>query len=271
MNHAIPQPISGTVLEAGALSGLPGIRHGFFTREGGVSSAIYNALNVGLGSDDVRADVIENRRRVAAHLGAHHGGGPLADIITNYQVHSADAVVIDAPFGPEGAPKADALVTRTPGLAIGALTADCTPVLFADPKAGVVAAAHAGWRGAVSGILANTVAAMESIGADRTRIRAAIGPVIRQDAYEVGPEFKAQFLDQAPGNARFFKRPPGHDRDHFDLPGYCRDRLVALDLARVEDLEHCTYANESLFFSYRRKTHRDEPDYGRQIAAIVVS
>ena len=263
--------IKGKVLAAQNLSALGSIRHGFFTRQGGVSGGDYNSLNVGLGSDDRRDDVIENRRRIAAHLGAHIDGKPFADIATSYQVHSARAVVISEPF-PEGERmKADALVTNRPGLAIGALTADCTPVLFADPEACVVAAAHAGWRGAVSGILRSTVEAMESIGAERERIRAAIGPTIRQDAYEVGPEFKAMFLDQAPGNAEFFIIPPGRQRDHFDLPGYCRKCLRDVGLSNVEDLQACTYANESLFFSYRRKTHRNEADYGRQIAGIMIT
>ncbi len=263
--------IKGTVLQADNLKQVSGVRHGFFTREGGVSSGEHASLNVGLGSDDDRAAVVENRRRVAAHLSAHSEGVPQTDIVTTYQVHSAEAVIVEAPFGADGAPKADALVTATPGLAIGALTADCTPVLFADAEAKVVAAAHAGWRGAVAGILTSTVSAMEKLGANRQRIRAAIGPVIRQDAYEVGPEFKAQFLEQAPGNAQFFAIPEGAERDHFDLPGYCRQQMLNLGLTFVEDLGECTYANESLFFSYRRKTHRNEGDYGRQIAAIVVS
>ena len=263
--------IEGIVLQADTLGRLDGIRHGFFTREGGVSEGDYASLNVGFGSDDVRDRVIENRRRVAEHLGAGVDGQPYSDIVTNYQVHSADAVIVDAPFGPEGPPKADALVTDRPGLAIGALTADCTPVLFADCEAKVVAAAHAGWRGAVTGVLASTVAAMERLGASRARICAAIGPTIHQGAYEVGPEFKAQFLEQAPGSAQFFVIPSGRERDHFDLPGYCRHRLHQLGLGQIEDLGQCTYEIESLFFSYRRKTHRKECDYGRQIAAIVVT
>jgi YfiH family protein len=263
--------IQGTVLQSEALAGLNGVRHGFFTREGGVSDGDYGSLNVGFGSDDNRDQVAENRHRIAGHLGAHVDGVAYPDIVTNYQVHSAEAVIVEKPFGSDAAPKADALVTRTPGLAIGALTADCTPVLFADPVAKVVAAAHAGWRGAVGGVLGSTVEAMEKIGASRDRIRAAIGPTIHQNAYEVGPEFKTQFVDQAPGNAQFFVIPPGQKRDHFDLPGYCQHRLRALGLGFVEDLGQCTYSNESLFFSYRRKTHRNERDYGRQIAAIVVT
>jgi YfiH family protein len=263
--------IDGTVLEAETLKSLPGIRHGFFTREGGVSNGIYSALNAGLGSDDDQAAVRENRRRIAAHLGASLQGSPLPDIATNYQVHSATARIITDP-DPEGErPEADALVTATPGLAIGALTADCTPVLFADANARVVAAAHAGWRGAVSGILEATVSAMESLGARRDAIHVAIGPAISQHAYEVGPEFEAQFLSQDPGNKRFFSVPPGRDRAHFDLTGFCHDRLDRLGLASTTDLDLCTYENESLLFSYRRKTHRGEPDYGRQISAIVLA
>ncbi len=199
--------INGTVLEAGTLAALPGIRHGFFTREGGVSSGIYESLNVGLGSDDDQTSVHENRRRIADHLGARFDAAPLPDVATNYQVHSATARIIDRPDPPGERPKADALVTATPGLAIGALTADCTPVLFADADARVIGAAHAGWRGAVSGILDATVSAMESLGATRKAIRVAIGPTISQAAYEVGPEFEAQFLAQSSENKRFFRVP----------------------------------------------------------------
>ena len=283
---------AGAVLQSQHLAVMPGIRHGFFTRKGGVSSGDYATLNVGIGSNDAQAQVAENRRRVAAHLNANVAGHPFPDIVTTYQVHSADVITVVEPFGwdhsslsvrpqsppeipsaipPQTRPKADALVTSTPGLAIGVLTADCTPILFADAEARVVAAAHAGWRGAVSGIIGNTVAAMERMGASRSRITAAVGPVIRQNAYEVGPEFKAQFLEQAPGNARFFKRPEGRERDYFDLPGYCCEQLTAAGVACIEDLGLCTYENESLFYSFRRKTHRGEADYGRQIAAIVVS
>lgn len=263
--------IEGTVLQSEALCAHSTIRHGFFTREGGVSEGNYGSLNVGFGSDDKRERVAENRRRIAAHLGARVNGAEFPDVVTNYQVHSAEAVIVEVPFGADGPPKADALVTRTPGLAIGALTADCTPVLFADPVAKVVAATHAGWRGAVAGVLDSTVETMEKLGARRDHIQASIGPTIHQPSYEVGPEFKAQFLAQAPGNAKFFKIPPGKDRDHFDLPGYCAERLRGLELGLVEDLRRCTYADESLFFSFRRKTHRKELDYGRQIAAIVVT
>ncbi len=262
---------SATVLTAGLLADAEGIAHGFFTREGGVSSGDYTSLNVGLGSGDAADNVLENRHRIAHYLGAVWQGEPAADVVTAYQVHSARAVIVDQPFASDARPEADALVTAIPGMAIGVLTADCTPVLLADPAAKVVAAAHAGWRGAVGGILASAVEAMEQLGASRQRIRAAIGPTIHQQNYEVGPEFKRQFLDAAPGNARFFALPPGGQREHFDLPGYCRLRLEDLAIGEIEDLELCTYKNESLFFSYRRKSHRNEADYGRQISAIVVT
>jgi YfiH family protein len=258
--------IDGTVLTAPALDRASGIRHGFFTREGGVSEGIYAALNCGLGSADERARVLENRNRVAAHLDTAGG-----NVMTAYQIHSARALVIDEPFAPGTTPEADALVTATPGLAVGALAADCTPVLFADPEARIVAAAHSGWRGAVSGILSATVAAMESIGGDRTRICAAIGPTIHQPNYEVGPEFEAEFTARDPSYSRFFVRPQDGARPHFDLPGFCRHALDQCGIASVEDIGRCTYADESLFFSYRRKTNRGESDYGRQISAIVVA
>ena len=258
--------IEGKVLAAGNLSTCKGIAHGFFTREGGVSQGIYGSLNCGLGSDDDRDAVVENRRRAAAHVSAH------AEAITTvYQVHSAEALIIDQPFAPDAVPKADALVTNTPGLAVGALAADCTPVLFADPDAGVVGAAHAGWRGAKAGILSSTVKAMTKLGADPDRIHAAIGPTIHQGNYEVGPEFEEQFVAENEDYRRFFKRASPEARPHFDLPGFCRLRLEDAGVGSIEDLGQCTYENESLFFSYRRKTHRGEADYGRQISAIVVA
>lgn len=251
---------------ASALSALPGIAHGFFTREGGVSDGLYGSLNCGLGSSDDRAAVMENRRRVAAALGAPH-----APVVTLYQTHSATARVVTGAQDQADLPKADAVVTATPGVVVGTLTADCCPVLFADPQAKIVAATHAGWRGAVGGILDSTVAEMEKAGADRARIIAAIGPCIGQPAYEVGPEFEAELLALTPDNARFFARIHGQERPRFDLPGYVLARLSGLGLATVDSAFACTYENESQFFSYRRTTHRKEPDYGRQISAIVVS
>jgi YfiH family protein len=252
-------------IKARALA-LPGIRHGFFTRAGGVSGDLYASLNCGPGSADAPANVAENRARVARHLGA---GRP--EVETLYQVHSGNAVSIDAPVAADARPQADALVTRTPGLVIGVLTADCAPVLLADAAAGVVGAAHAGWRGAVSGVLEAAVAAMEKLGARRNAIVAAIGPAINQVSYEVGPDFEEALLKSCASNGMFLARNNPHDRAHFDLPGFVEMRLKACGVGQVEQQSLCTYANESLFFSFRRSTHRAEPDYGRQISAIVVA
>jgi hypothetical protein len=255
-----------TPLEADCLTILPGIRHGFFTRQGGVSRGIYASLNCGQGSSDDPVSVIENRSRIALHLGSAED-----DVQTLYQAHSAEAVVVEALVPREELPKADALVTKTRGLAVGVLTADCAPVLLADPQAKVVAAAHAGWRGALAGILEATVVAMESIGADRARIFASIGPAIGPASYEVGPEFEAAFLKADPVNARFFRRAGRSARPFFDLPAYVANRLAGLGIRPVETRAHCTYENESLFFSFRRSQRRSEIDYGRQISAIVVT
>ncbi len=253
-------------IEAYNLKSLSGIRHGFFTREGGVSAGIYAGLNCGLGSHDDSALVIENRRRVAAHLGADHGG-----VVTLYQVHGATALTVTGIVPRDGLPKADAVVTATPKLAIGVLTADCTPVLFADAKAGVVGAAHAGWRGAVAGILESTIAEMERLGAHREHIWAAVGPTISQDAYEVGPEFEAEVVALDSAHARYFRVPAPGGRSHFDLPGFVLGRLTASDVGSIELTAPCTRANESKFFSYRRSQALKEADYGRQISAIVVA
>ena len=258
----MPEPI-----EAISFTRLPGIRHGFFTRLGGVSERLYATLNCGPGSQDAPSRIAENRARVAERLGAQH-----LDVVTLYQVHSATALCVSAPLVPGAArPKADAVVTRTPGLAIGVLTADCVPVLFADPDAGVVAAAHAGWRGALGGVLEATIAEMEQQGARRTRIYAAIGPAINQDSYEVGPEFEAELIKSCADNERYFVRNNPNARAHFDLPAYVEDRLAAAQISEIERRSLCTYANKSLFYSFRRSQHRDEGDYGRQISAIVVT
>lgn len=237
--------------------------HGFFTREGGVSQGLYHGLNVGIGSSDKREAVEENRRRAAIALGAEP-----AVVINPWQVHSPDVVVIDGPF--EGdRPKADAIVTNRPGLAIGVVTADCGPVLFLDEAAGVIGAAHAGWKGALGGVLENTVEAMERLGASRANIKATLGPSISQANYEVGPEFVDVFVNAGQGNERWFmpSSRPGHSM--FDLWGYTLQRL---EKAGVEAscINLCTYADEGLFFSYRRTTHRKEPDYGRQLSAIML-
>lgn len=253
-------------IEAQNLISCRGVRHGFFTRTGGTSGGIYAGLNCGLGSSDDAALVLENRRRVADHLGSSTG-----HVVTLYQVHGATALTVTAAPSRDHLPKADAVVTATPGLVVGVLTADCTPVLFADPDAGIVAAAHAGWRGAVAGIVESTIAEMERLGARREHIRAAVGPCINQAAYEVSDAFEADVVSQNPAYSRFFAKPDAASQPHFDLPGFVCHRLMAAHIGSVEAVASCTHANESLFFSYRRTSQRREPDYGRQISAIVVA
>jgi polyphenol oxidase len=248
-----------------SLSAFPAIRHAWFTREGGVSAGpLYGSLNGGLGSQDERPHVVENRARMATHLGVSP-----ERMLSVWQVHSPDVVTVNAPWTGER-PKADALVTATPGLAISVATADCGPVLFADPAAGVIGAAHAGWQGAFKGVLEATIKAMEALGATRAGITATIGPMLSQKNYEVGPEFVQRFHAQKVSNARFFKpsSKPGHAL--FDLPAYNRMRLEAAGVGTVNDLALCTYDDEQRFYSYRRTTHRKEPDYGRLISAIVI-
>jgi hypothetical protein len=235
-------------------------RHGFFTRRGGASSGIFQGLNCGPGSSDLADAVDINRARVAAHLDV-----PPDHLVTVHQVHSVDVVTVTGPLADR--PRADGLVTATPGVALAILTADCQPVLFADATAGVIGAAHAGWRGAQCGVLEATIDAMEAMGAARARIRAVIGPTISQAAYEVGPEFIQTFLDDDPGNARFFAQGKG-DRALFDLPAYGLSRLRAAGVGQAEWTRHCTYSDEARFFSFRRATHRGEADYGRLISAI---
>lgn len=253
------------VLSSARLSELPGIAHAFFTREGGVSNGVYASLNGGLGSGDERARVIENRARMAASLGV----AP-ERFATLYQVHSPDVIVIDKAWDEDARPKADALVTRTPRLAIAVSSADCGPVLFADAEARVVGAAHAGWKGALTGVIEATVAAMEGEGARRERIRAALGPMISRAAYEVGPEFEARFREADAGNADFFEPSARLGHFMFDLPAYIGRRLADAGVGVVDDLGRCTYGEEALFFSYRRKTHRGELDYGRHLSAIAL-
>jgi polyphenol oxidase len=253
-------------LQAPSLSELAGIRHAFFTREGGVSDGVYASLNGGPGSNDVPVRVVENRARMAAALGV----APDC-LLTAYQIHSPDVVTVERPWGAQERPRADAIVTRARGLAIGVTTADCGPVLLADEKAGVIGAAHAGWRGAATGVLEATIAAMEHCGADRARIVAALGPMIRQENYEVGPEFISRFQAEDAANARFFRPSARPDHALFDLAGYIAARLAAAGIHHVEDLGHCTYADPRRFFSYRRSTHRREPDYGRHINAIALA
>ncbi|WP_018183716.1 peptidoglycan editing factor PgeF [Kaistia granuli] len=253
-------------ITADALSALPGIRHGFFTRRGGVSDGIYASLNCGVGSADERAHVLENRARVTAELGV-----PPGQLATPYQVHSPDVVIVDKIWPTGDGPKADAVVTNRSGIAIGVGTADCGPVLFADGEAGVVGAAHAGWKGAFTGVLEATVAAMESLGARRERIVAVLGPTISKSAYEVGPEFRARFLEAGESNAAYFTPSPRADHHQFDLPAYIGMRLRTAGLGTVGDLALCTYADPDRFFSYRRTTHAGEPDYGRLLHAISIA
>ncbi|RHZ91339.1 peptidoglycan editing factor PgeF [Cereibacter sphaeroides] len=235
-------------------------RHGFFTRKGGASSGVFAGLNCGPGSSDLAEVVTINRARVAEAMGV------AADrLVTVNQVHSPDVLTVTGPLAER--PRADALVTAVPGLAIAVLTADCQPVLMADAEAGVVAAAHAGWRGTKAGVLEATLAAMEDLGADRARVAAVIGPTISQAAYEVGPEFVEEFLDEDPEAARFFAQGPG-DRALFDLPAFGLARLRAAGVEQAEWTRHCTYRDPERFFSYRRTTHAGEADYGRLISAI---
>jgi polyphenol oxidase len=254
------------MLQAQSLSKLPGIRHGFFTRAGGVSDGVYESLNGGVGSEDSPAKVAENHARMAKHLGVAPDR-----FLTCYQIHSPEVVVAETPWPSNERPRADAIVTRTPNLAIGISTADCGPVLLADPEARVIGAAHAGWRGALTGVIEQTVAAMEKLGAKRGRIVAAAGPMIRQSNYEVGQDLIDRFVATDPNTIRFFKpaQRPGHAM--FDLAGYVVSRLRRAEIAEIEDLGLCTYADPAQFYSYRRATHRAEPDYGRHINAIALT
>jgi len=254
------------MLQAKNLSGLAGIRHGFFTREGGVSQGLYASLNGGVGSDDAPNKVAENRARMAAALGVAPDR-----LLTAYQIHSPEVVVAEAPWTPESRPRADAIVTRTPKLAVGVSTADCGPLLFADSEARVIGAAHAGWRGALTGVIEATVSAMEKLGADRNRITAALGPTIRQRNYEVGPEFVARFTAAEPDNARFFGDAPKTGHAMFDLTGYIAARIQRAGIVQFEDLALCNYAEPERFYSFRRTTHRGEADYGRHVNAIALS
>lgn len=253
------------MLQAASLQRLDNIRHGFFTRAGGVSSGLYDSLNGGLGSQDAPDNVRENRARMAAALGV------AADrFVSCYQIHSPDVIVAETPWTRETAPRADAIVTRVPGLAVGVTTADCAPVLFADAQAGVVGAAHAGWKGALTGVIEATLAAMEKLGAARGRMVVALGPTIRQPNYEVGPEFVERFCIDAAENRRFFAPADRARHALFDLPGYVRARLTRAGIAQVDDLKLCTYADPERFYSFRRSTHRREADYGRHVNAIAL-
>lgn len=253
-------------LTASDLSSLPNISHGFFTRQGGVSEGIYASLNLGLGSNDESACVVENRRRVAEYFGVVP-----AQLCTLYQIHSSKVAVVETPWQVGNQPEADALVTKNPEIILGILTADCAPILLADAEAGVIGAAHAGWKGAMANIGGAVVEAMEKLGAVRGRIIAAVGPCIAQKSYEVDSGFREQFLVQSPGHAEFFAPSPSKATHwHFNLPSYVQCTLEKAGVARVNLLANDTCFEENAFFSYRRKTLRAEPDYGRQVSAIML-
>jgi hypothetical protein len=251
------------MITLGVLSDLPGIRHGFMTRAGGVSEDIYDSLNCGLGSDDNLDHVRENRRRVLTMAGI-----PATTLLTAYQVHSPDVLVVEEEWREGPRPKVDALVTTRKNIAIAASSADCVPILFADPDARVVAAAHAGWRGAIGGVLQATVKQMCALGARPERIRAGVGPCIGVASYEVGPEFPAPFLAQNPANAHFFRPAQRTGHHMFDLESYAAAELAAMKLAAIEVAHRDTCAEAETFFSYRRSCLRKEPDYGRHVSVI---
>ena len=246
------------------LAGESGVRHAFFTREGGVSTGIYASLNGGVGSRDDQAHVGENRARMAVHLGVERD-----KLISVYQVHSPDVEVVTGPW-PGERPQADAMVTVTHGVALGVSSADCGPILFADGEAGVIGAAHSGWKGAFGGVVGATVTAMEKLGARRERIIAVLGPTISAAAYEVGPEFIERFKAENPTYSRFFHASERPAHAMFDLPAFIAHRAQEAGIGRFVDLALCTYGDEARFYSYRRTTHRQEADYGRLISAIAL-
>ncbi|MFO0996393.1 MAG: peptidoglycan editing factor PgeF [Alphaproteobacteria bacterium] len=258
-------PEAPPALAAPGLAALERIRHGFFTRAGGVSDGLYDSLNCGFGSRDRRDSVAANRARVAAAV-----GGEPTSLVTGYQTHSVAVAHVEAPWEPGAAPQVDGLVTDRPGIVLGVLTADCAPILFADARAGVIATAHAGWRGALAGVIEETVKAMVELGARRRDIAAAIGPCIAFESYEVGPEFPAPFIAESPDNERFFRPAERAGHFMFDLSRYAADRLVRLDLGTVDRLARDTCAEEAMFFSYRRSCLKGEADFGRGLSAIAL-
>ncbi len=252
------------MIKASELGRCGGIGHGFFTRQGGVSTGIYASLNCGHGSNDDPNHVMENRRRVAGDLGVDAG-----NLVSAYQVHGVAVAEVETPWTPGNGPRADAMVTSRRGVALGILTADCTPILFADPQAGVIGAAHAGWKGAKAGVVDEAVAAMVRLGAKQANIIAAVGPTIGLGSYEVGEAFRDSFVGDIPDAASFFATPAG-GKPHFDLPGFVVSRLMRLGLAAIDRIDADTCAEPDRFFSYRRTCHFGEPDYGRQISAIAL-
>jgi polyphenol oxidase len=254
------------MIQAGLLNEIAGVTHGFFTREGGTSQGLFSSLNCGFGSGDDLETVARNRALVAGSMGVE------ADrLLTLYQEHSPKVITVSEPWQRESAPLADAMVTKERGIALGALTADCAPVIFADGRARIVGIAHAGWKGALNGVTDATIRAMEKLGADRAAIVAAIGPAISAAVYEVGPEFHGRFLEADPANEAFFRPAPKPQHWLFDLPNYLLARLRRSGIGRAEDLALCTYDDEQRFFSYRRATHRNESHYGRLISAVAIT
>jgi len=265
MTQAPLQAALQASIQARALTDLDGVHHRFFTRQGGVSEGLYSSLNCGYGSDDPPDNVRENRRRAAAVFGLGE-----SDLLTVHQIHSTDVLTVaDDRWTSPGAPKADALVTDRPGVALGVLAADCAPVLFADAAAGVVGAAHAGWKGALGGVADATLAAMERLGARREQVRAVIGPCIGRQSYEVGPEFPARFLSQDAANEAFFRPAPRTGHFLFDLAGYLLQRLALAGVTAVAT-GHDTLSGRDHFFSYRRNTLAGVRDYGRGLSAIAL-
>lgn len=251
------------MVEAQELSKLPGLRHGFFGRQGGVSTGIYSSLNCGLGSDDDRNAILANRAHIAMTLGL-----PTNQLLNVHQYHSPEVLTITEPWDVNTTPKADGMVTNVNNIGLGILTADCAPVLYADEQAGVIGASHAGWRGALYGVTDNIISSMEKLGAKRAAITAVIGPTISKNAYEIGPEFIKKFLEVDANNQQFFTPSTSQDHFMFDLPGYLVQRLKRAKIGIVTNLNICTYKDAEHFFSYRRTTHAREKDYGRQLSAI---
>ncbi|MEM6903820.1 MAG: peptidoglycan editing factor PgeF [Pseudomonadota bacterium] len=253
------------MIQLNALQDLDGIRHGFFTRQGGISEGLYGSLNCGLGSDDRLEHVRANRAIAAQQFGVG-----AERLVTMYQVHGKEVVTVREPWVDTAAPSVDGMVTNQPGIMLGALAADCAPILFAEERARVIGACHAGWKGALAGVAQETVAAMAALGAERANIIAAIGPSIAFTSYEVGPEFRQPFIDQSTENQRFFAAGNQGDRERFDLSGYLAHWLTAAGVGTVISAERDTLVEDAWFFSYRRACHRNEPDYGRNLSAIMI-
>jgi YfiH family protein len=253
------------MIEAKTFAGISCIRHGFFTRTGGRSDGLYSSLNCGLGSEDNRKAVVANRTICAEALGV-----AAQSLLTVQQEHTADVVTVKGPWTIERAPVADGLVTNMPNIALAVLAADCTPVLFVDPGARIIGAAHAGWKGAITGVIENTIEVMTDLGAARDNIRVAIGPCIGAASYEVGPEFRDRFITKNQQNTRYFKPSPRDGHTYFDIGGFTSDCAKAAGVLSIDRIDADTCKDEGRFFSYRRSCHKGEPDYGRQLSGIAL-